>query len=578
MDQNAGYMPPGGGAPNDTRPKVVILGAGYAGAKCAQVIQKKLHHTVDLVVIEKRKASVHKIAAARAAVLGNNYSERVLVPNDNLMQPGLGRMIHENIVNVTDHSVQLASGVEVPYDYLVCATGSLNFSVCEPPLRYSDRNSMKKFYDKVSKKIRSCERIIIVGGGPVGIELAGEIRYEYHNKVVTVVHSGHKLCSKLNPPPSKGFYKKIAQKLEGIGVKLYLGQKLVVDWREHGNKPYISGEAEYTTDRGEKIPADLVLLCAGKKITNAFYPGDWVDNLSGQIKVKRTLQILSMPNVFAIGDLNDIPENKQALFAKRQGEVAGKNIAKLVAGKKSLTKYSPGFGLKRTFIFVTAGRNKGTGYLGFFTVGSSLTRRLKGKDLSTKDTWKDFGIDDNIPLEVGGPSKGNKLGTVARVPDMMVGQNNAYNLRTRSMEQRHKSMESTTSLADMYSDEDLRDSMLKRADPSQNQMQPQASFGEISTPAAPHSSGMRREDVVSFVGSKAGRGESVNFRSPNMSSPAFMVPVSTTDLDRQRQATMEKSKKRSGRSTGISAGAGLQPVERGPSGYQRNQKADNGGW
>lgn len=524
------------------KPKVVILGSGYAGAQCAKSIQEKLGDTVSLTVIERRNVNIHKIASARAAVCGNSYSDRVLIPNDSLIAPGMGQLVRGVIRQVTDAFVIMDDGVRVDFDFLVCATGAINFSICEPPLRYSDKDSMKKFYDKVHKKIRSAERILIIGGGASGVELAGEIKYEYNSKVVTIVHSGARLLSKTRPHPGKGFDKKLRARLDEIGVTVLTGQKIIINWKEHGNKPYISsGGIEYITDKGRSVNADLVLLCAGKKVTNNIYPPEWLDDITGEIKVKRTMQVLNHDNIFCIGDLNDIPDNKQAVFAGKHGITAAENIKRLITNRKP-KKYTPGFGFKKSFIFVTVGRKKGAGHLGWFNIGSSLVTSIKGKDLSTKTFWKLWNKEESIPKEIGGPSLGNKLGTVARPPNLMQTDGMSYNIQTRSMEvkqggggtlpkvandqasNRHQSMESVTSLADMYKDENMNSSAkssLLAHDPSKQIGQ---KYGQQAED---------RNGMVSFVGSLDGSGPE---NSSGKSNTSIMKPMSP-----QEYSTLERS-------------------------------------
>lgn len=542
---NTNGSPPNGAYTTSSKPKIVILGSGYAGAQCARTLQEKLGESMDLTVIEKRHVNIHKIAAARAAVVGNNYSDRVLVPNDNLLEAGKGRLLRESIQQVGQNEVKLANGQSLPFDYLVCATGSTNFSVCEPPLKYTNKESMKKFYDKVHKKIRSSERIVIIGGGPTGVELAGEIKYEYNSKVVTIVHSGERLLNNLSPMPSKSFSKKVRQRLEEIGIAVYTGQKLLLNWKEHGNKPYIStAGTEYTTDKGKKIAADLILLCAGKKISNSIYPKDWMEKLSGQIKVKRTLQLLGQNNIFAIGDINDIPENKQAVFAQAQAKVAAENISRLVRGRRWLKKYKLGFGTKRTFIFVSVGRNKGAGYFGFFSLGSFFMKRIKSTDLMTKDAWALYRLNEQVPLEIGGPSKGNKLGTVAVTPNLMMNTNAAYNIATRSIEikpgdaagQDRMSIASATSLADMYKDDPSRQSgmsqMLVNEDTGTNSML-QSFDGREGGGAGTHSiiKPMTNEEYNTVRGATMDRSKKAAVPNTNGSFNTVPVPNKTAGLN-----------------------------------------------
>lgn len=388
------------------KPKIVILGSGYAGGACAKQLQSSLGGKIDLTVVDKRKANIHKIAAARAAVLGKNYCERVLIPNDKLVKPANGIVINSTIEEVTDKEVILEGGKTLPFDYLVCATGAINFSVVEPPLKIVEKAKMVEFYAKVHDMIKVSKKVVIVGGGPTGLELAGEIKFEYPKKAVTIVHSREVLMNKLSPNPKPKFEKRVVHNLEKKEINLIKGERIQVDFGK-GNMPFIyKPEAKYMTDKGTEIEADLVLLCAGKKESNSVYPSEWLSE-AGQIKVRPTLQLEKHENIYAIGDINDVDENKQAAFCPLQAGKCASNIAHQIKAKGKLEKYTPGFGTGKTFIFVTCGRKLGAAWMGYVMLGSLTTGKLKGKHLFCDKYWGIYGH-KKAPKEINGPSSGGK--------------------------------------------------------------------------------------------------------------------------------------------------------------------------
>eukprot|EP00924_Labyrinthula_sp_SR-Ha-C_P005264 maker-scaffold_1-snap-gene-26.52-mRNA-1 protein AED:0.00 eAED:0.00 QI:89/1/1/1/1/1/3/104/713 len=391
------------------KPRVVILGAGYGGAACANRLQKILGKKIDLTVIEKRQCSVHKIGGARASALGQAYVDRVLIPNYDLVKPGKGRIVHENIRQVSDKFVQIGDGSKLYYDYLVAATGGTNLSLGEPPLKYKDRSDMVKYYEKISRKIQAARSICIIGGGAVGVETAGEIKYQYPEKLVCIVHSGKRLLNRVTPL-RKSFQDQLLDQMNEMGIGLFLNQRLELPKKKFKKKPYMSGPREFYTNLGQKVSSDLFLLCTGKTLNNNVYPKNWMDAGTGQLNVKKTLQLVKQPNVFAVGDINDFPENKQAYFAGKQGEVAAENIKKLIKKSKYdinsvvLKNYKAGFGTGKSYIFVSLGREFGVTNFGYTTLGARMTARFKSKDLFTKTQWKVYRqknvpkIEESIPV------------------------------------------------------------------------------------------------------------------------------------------------------------------------------------
>lgn len=53
-----------------------------------------------------------------------------------------------------------------------------------------------------NEKIKGAKSILIVGGGPTGVELAGEIAFDYPEKDVTLVHNGYRLLEFIGPKAS----------------------------------------------------------------------------------------------------------------------------------------------------------------------------------------------------------------------------------------------------------------------------------------------------------------------------------------------------------------------------------------
>jgi len=74
-------------------------------------------------------------------------------------------------------------------------------------------------------QIEKAKSIIIVGGGAVGVELAGEIIYKYPMKKITIVHSHDRLIERLDSSVGKKALKWLEER--GVKASLLLQSRLI---------------------------------------------------------------------------------------------------------------------------------------------------------------------------------------------------------------------------------------------------------------------------------------------------------------------------------------------------------------
>lgn len=138
---------------------------------------------------------------------------------------------------------------------------------------------------------------MIVGGGPTGVELAGEIVVDFPDKKVTLVHRGSRLLEFISPKASQ----KTLDWLTSRKVEVILGQSVDLE---------NTADGIYQMSSGESITADCHYLCIGKPIGSSWLKGtileDSLDTL-GRLIVDEHLMTKGHDNVFAVGDIIDVP-------------------------------------------------------------------------------------------------------------------------------------------------------------------------------------------------------------------------------------------------------------------------------
>lgn len=349
-----------------------MVGGGVAGALLAKSLQFHAH----LYLIDSKEYFEIPWASLRAMV-EPSICERTLVKHTDYLTNA--RIITSTAVSINDKEVLTGEGRTIVYDYLVIATG--HAVVDSTPTTRTDRIQQ---FQQDNDKIKSSSSILIIGGGPTGVELAGEIAVDYPEKKVTLVHKGSRLLEFIGPKASD----KALNWLLSKKVEVILGQTISLD--------SMSGsERVYTTSGGQKITADCHFVCVGKPLGSSWLQESILKecfDTRGQLMVDENLRVWGKKNIFAIGDITNIPEMKQGYLAQKHASVVAKNLKLLMNGAKEseLAKYKPP---SSAMAIVSLGRKEGIAQLPFTTIGGYLPGFIKSRDLFVGRTRKHMGLD-----------------------------------------------------------------------------------------------------------------------------------------------------------------------------------------
>ncbi|ERN06850.1 hypothetical protein AMTR_s00005p00239090 [Amborella trichopoda] len=234
------------------------------------------------------------------------------------------------------------------------------------------------------KTIRNAGTILIIGGGPAGLELAGELSVDFPQKNLIIVHGGVRLIDFLGLKASK----KALEWLNKRGVNVYFEERITEDGLPG---PEDEGDGLYTMSSGKTVTADCHFLCTGKKINSSWLKGTaFEDSLDerGFLKVDRSLMLEGHPNVFAVGYITNMKEMRQGLLAQKHAEVVAENIRKLSKGSNKIITYKPGPPIG----MVSLGRSLAIAQMPWGTMLGRLPGMLKSKDLYVGKTRKALGF------------------------------------------------------------------------------------------------------------------------------------------------------------------------------------------
>ncbi|XP_004135044.1 apoptosis-inducing factor 2 [Cucumis sativus] len=350
----------------EDKKRVVIVGGGIGGAFVAYSLQ----FVADVVLIDQKEYFEISWAGLRSMV-EPSFAERSVINHTDYLPNA--RIIASSATSITDKEVFVSDGSSVPYDYLIVATGHKE----NIPKSRTERLGQ---YQAECEKIKSADTILIIGGGPTGVELAAEIAVDFPEKNLKLIHRGPRLMEFVGVKASQ----KALDWLTSKKVEVILQQSISMQ---------ALSEGVYQTSGGETIAADCHFMCTGKPIGSQWLKETVLAkslDIHGRLMVDKHLRVRGFKNVFAVGDITDLQEIKQGYLAERHAHVTSKNLKLMLAGanESRLATYKPGSQLA----IVSLGRKEGVAQLPFITISGCIPGLIKSGDLFVGKTRKELGL------------------------------------------------------------------------------------------------------------------------------------------------------------------------------------------
>ncbi|KAI9002940.1 hypothetical protein DFJ74DRAFT_695394 [Hyaloraphidium curvatum] len=232
------------GPPRGPFRRILVVGGGYAGIAVVRQLESlavsKHRLNVEIVLLERRDSFFHCIAAVRA-LTEPGYAEKLWIRYDRvfaadsrgvLMTGTEVLEVHPSYVLARQFSLDDDSlhHVEVPYDYLVIATGLPNRIPARFPPSFVTSNSAIELQRAIYEKLNSeaVSTVLVVGGGGVGVECSGELASFFGDRKRIVLVE--KMATLL---PGKGITddlrNSIHQRLGALGVEILVGWEVIED-------------------------------------------------------------------------------------------------------------------------------------------------------------------------------------------------------------------------------------------------------------------------------------------------------------------------------------------------------------
>jgi NADH:ubiquinone reductase (H+-translocating) len=337
--------------------KIVIIGGGFAAAKCARTLRKELSQS-DCPIVLFSKENHMVFHPLLADVAGASIHPDSAAATLRQMLPGVEcRSETINRIDLSAGQIEYQNDQgqieRTNYDQLVIACGAdSNLGVIPgmsdhafPFKTIRDAIRLRAHVIRQLEKAEACSNserrrfylsFVIIGGGFSGVELAGEVNdlirestrfyrnFSERDVRVTLVHSGSQILPEVSPSLRDFALKE----MERVGIEILLNTK-----------------ASAATPEGVGLPDGSMIRGGTVVCTIGTTPARIVSELDvrkerGRIVTDADMRVSGLQNVWAVGDCAFItnafdkqPSPPTAQFAEREGRQAAANIVRVLRGE-----------------------------------------------------------------------------------------------------------------------------------------------------------------------------------------------------------------------------------------------------
>jgi NADH dehydrogenase len=329
-----------------TRKRVVIIGAGFGGLETARALKNA---PVDVTVADRHNHHTFQPLLYQVATAVISPADIAWPVRSILRRQQNASVVMCSIKSIdTKARIVRADSLDLPYDYLVLATGVTHsyfghddWQMAAPGLKtLTDATKIRSrillSFERAETAQTEKDRqrlltFIVVGGGPTGVEMAGAIaeiarhalRYDFRHidprsSRILLIEGGPRIL----PTFSERLAAYADRSLRKMGVEIMTGA-MVTECRRDG------------VSLGEKrIESEAIVWAAGVVAGPA---ANWIgaeQDRAGRIKIEPDLSVPGHPEIFAVGDTAVLPTPIPGIApaAKQMGRYVGKLITARIAG------------------------------------------------------------------------------------------------------------------------------------------------------------------------------------------------------------------------------------------------------
>ncbi|MEM9800427.1 MAG: NAD(P)/FAD-dependent oxidoreductase [Planctomycetota bacterium] len=332
------------------RPRVVIVGGGFAGLQIARSLERA---AVDVVVVDRQNHHLFQPLLYQVATAGLAGPDIASPIRRILRRQRNASVLYAEVTGVDAEAREVLMGDRrLPYDVLVLATGATHsyfgndgWAEHAPGLKtladaHEIRARVLRAFERAESAARDADRdpwlrMVVVGAGPTGVELAGALaelsrkilprdfrNFDPKRTEVLLLEGG----SRVLPAYSDELSDSAQRQLEGLGVTVRTGA-LVTDIDANG----------VSIGEDERIEARTVLWAAGVQASPLL---DVPTDRAGRVVVEPDLTAPGHPEIFVLGDAAHVEIDGAevpgvAPAAMQMGKHAARQIRRRLDGRQS---------------------------------------------------------------------------------------------------------------------------------------------------------------------------------------------------------------------------------------------------
>ncbi|MCL1127374.1 NAD(P)/FAD-dependent oxidoreductase [Shewanella surugensis] len=351
---------------------VLIIGGGFGGVAAAQKLSKK---GVSVTLVDRKNyfevtfAVLRNVAAPKT--LGNTPRKRYRDFID-------GTFIQGSIKSMNDKEVKLDNGESIRFKRAIISSGSryptLSLAKSNAAFDYTERNQEIVANHTL---LASAKSVLVIGGGTVGVEFAGEIASAFPDKDITLAHSTDTLLDHMKPKAQR----KALEQLTARKVKVKFNRRFTKD-----------GNVYRCSKSNESLQVDIAYTCVGMVPNTEFLNAELSDVLDnkGLVKVDPFMNVVGYDNLYALGDCADLDNHKHGYIASVQGTMLADLLLKSAKGKKGSAYKTPPFA-----IITPTGTDSGVAQMPFGVTTMKFFVNMKQKDMGISNMYKIYGSEPN---------------------------------------------------------------------------------------------------------------------------------------------------------------------------------------